>query len=388
MKKPSVAIVGIGCSRFARELDDSGADLAVAACAEAIRDAGLKPEEIDGIATYLGAYEHAPLGEVVPRLGLRPDRLKLQSDVMALAPAAITGVLDAVNAVKEGRCHTIVAYKANKWTRGKPPGPPTQESRIGGPQQFELPYGNTMTAQTLAMWAMRHFHEYGTRHEHLAAIAVTNRRHAGRNPRACLREPITVDDYFRSPWVSEPFRRLDCDFPIDAAGALVVTTVERARDLRQAPIYVLGGNYREATWDEWELWPDFTSMAAKPVSDALWKEVPLRPKDVDVAGLYDGFSWLELCWLEDAGFCKKGEGGPFIASGAIDLGGTLPTNTHGGNLSEGRTHGMGHILEVVEQLRGACGERQVRDAKVGFAGNGGGPIAGAILMVNVEPGQI
>jgi acetyl-CoA acetyltransferase len=385
MKLQPVAIIGVGFSKFARMLDDSGADIAVAACEEALGDAGLEAGAVDGITTYLGAYEHAPLSEVVPRLGLDPERLRLENDVMALAPAAVTAVVDAVDAVKRGQCHTVLAYKANKWTRGKPPGPPTNQPRIGGPQQFELPYGNTMTAQTLAMWAMRHFHQSGTRHEHLGAIAVTNRRHAGRNPRAVLRDAITLDDYLASPWVSEPFRRLDCDFPIDGAGALVVTTVERARDARQKPIYVLGGNYREAVWEEWESWPDLTDMASKPVCDRLWKEVPLTPKDVDVAGLYDGFSYLELCWLEDAGFCKKGEGGPFVASGAIDLGGELPTNTHGGNLSEGRSHGVGHILEVVQQLRGTCGPRQVEGARVGFAGNGGGPIAGAVLMANDLP---
>ena len=304
---------------------------------------------------------------------------------MALAPAAVTAVVDAMNAVRRGQCHTVLAYKANKWKRGKPPGPPTDQPRIGGPQQFQLPYGNTMTAQTLAIWARRHFHEYGTRHEQLGAIAITNRRHAGRNPRAVLREPLTLDEYLRSPWVSEPFRKLDCDFPIDGAGALVVTTVERASDMRRKPIYVLAGNYREATWDEWDMWPDLTAMASKPVSDAVWAETSLTPADVDVAGLYDGFSFLELCWLEDAGFCKKGEGGPFAASGALDVGGALPTNTHGGNLSEGRSHGMGHILEVVQQLRGVCADRQVADARVGFAGNGGGPIAGAILLSDQIP---
>ena len=384
MAQPYVAIVGIGFSKLARSLDESGADLAVTACREALDDAGLTPAGVDGIATFVGAYENAPLSEVVPRLALGPE-LRLESDVMALAPAAVTAVVDAMNAVRRGQCHTVLAYKANKWKRGKPPGPPTDQPRIGGPQQFQLPYGNTMTAQTLAIWAMRHFHEYGTGHEHLGAIAVTNRRHAGRNPRAVQREPITLDDYFRSPWVSEPFRKLDCDFPIDGAGALVVTTLERAKDMRRNPIYVLAGNYREATWDEWDMWPDLTAMASKPVSDAVWAETPLTPADVDVAGLYDGFSFLELCWLEDAGFCKKGEGGPFAASGALDLGGALPTNTHGGNLSEGRSHGMGHILEVVQQLRGGCGDRQVADARVGFAGNGGGPIAGAILVSNQIP---
>jgi len=384
MTQRYVAIVGIGFSELARSLDDTGGDLAVTACREALSDAGIAPSQVDGITTFVGAYENAPLSEVVPRLGLGPE-LRLESDVMALAPAAVTAVVDAVDAVRSGRCHTVLAYKANKWKRGKPPGPPTDQPRIGGPQQFQLPYGNTMTAQTLAIWAMRHFHEYGTRHEQLGAIALTNRRHAGRNPRAVLREPLTLDQYLRSPWVSEPFRKLDCDFPIDGAGALVVTTLERARDARRKPIYVLGGNYREATWDEWDMWPDLTAMASKPVSDALWAHAPLRPSDVDVAGLYDGFSWLELCWLEDAGFCKKGEGGPFAASGALDLGGELPTNTHGGNLSEGRSHGMGHILEVVQQLRGVCGERQVADAHVGFAGNGGGPIAGAILLSDTIP---
>jgi len=383
MTQPYVAIAGIGFSKLARTLDDGGADLAVTACRHAMDDAGIAPSDVDGIATFVGAYENAPLSEVVPRLRLA--ELRLESDVMALAPAAVTAVVDAVNAVKSGRCHTVLAYKANKWKRGKPPGPPTDQPRIGGPQQFQLPYGNTMTAQTLAIWAMRHFHEYGTRHEHLAAIALTNRRHAGRNPRAVMREPLTLDDYWRSPWVSEPFRKLDCDFPIDGAGAVVVTTLERARDVRAKPIYVLGGNYREATWDEWDMWPDLTAMASKPVCDALWANAPLTAADVDVAGLYDGFSWLELCWLEDAGFCQKGEGGPFAASGALDLGGALPTNTHGGNLSEGRSHGMGHILEVVQQLRGECGERQVENAHVGFAGNGGGPIAGALLLSDTIP---
>ena len=384
MTQRYVAIVGIGFSKLARSLDETGADLAVGACREALEDAGLAPDDVDGIATFLGAYENAPLSEVVPRLTLGPE-LRLESDLMALAPAAVTAVVDAMNAVRRGQCHTVLAYKANKWKRGKPPGPPTDQPRIGGPQQFQLPYGNTMTAQTLAIWARRHFHEYGTRHEQLGAIAITNRRHAGRNPRAVLREPLTLDEYLRSPWVSEPFRKLDCDFPIDGAGALVVTTVERARDMRRKPIYVLAGNYREATWDEWDMWPDLTAMASKPVSDALWAETPLTPADVDVAGLYDGFSFLELCWLEDAGFCKKGEGGPFAASGALDLGGALPTNTHGGNLSEGRSHGMGHILEVVQQLRGVCRDRQVADARVGFAGNGGGPIAGAILLSDQIP---
>jgi acetyl-CoA acetyltransferase len=373
-------IVGLGASALARELAASATELAVEACRAALADAGLEPRDVDGITSFVAAYEGAPLLDVVPALGLDPARLRVQNDVMALSPAAITAVVDAADAVRDGRAETVLAFKTNKWKRGKPPGPPTDQPRIGGPQQFEVPYGNTMTAQTLAMWATRHMHLYGTREEHLGAIVLANRRHAARNPRATQREPLTLDEYLASPWVSTPLRKLDCDFPIDGAGAVVVTTAERARDLRHPPIHILGGLYREALWEEWLTWPDLATMASKDVSDRLWSESGARPDDIDVAGLYDGFSILELCWLEDAGFCAKGEGGPFAASGALDLGGRLPTNTHGGNLSEGRTHAIGHVIEVVTQLRGDAGARQVPGAEIGFVGAGGGPLAGAMLL--------
>lgn len=385
MRPQPVAIVGIGYSEFARSLEADGHELAIAACDEAIRDAGLTPNDVDGVATYLGAYEHAELSQVIPGVGLNEERLKLREDLMALAPAAMTSIHTAVEAIRSGQCQTVLTYKANKWKRGVPPGAANNAPLVGGIQQFTVPYGHSMTAQWLALWAQRHFYEYGTTCEHLGKLVVNTRKHAGLNPRATLRTPLTLDDYYRSPWISEPFRKLDCDFPIDGAGALVITTLERARDLKQQPIYILGCARRDGTMEEWEMWPDLTTMASKEVSDHVWAESGLSPQDVDVAELYDGFSFLGLCWLEDAGFCKKGEGGPFIASGAIELGGSLPTNTHGGNLSEGRSHGVGAILEAVQQLRGACGARQVHDAKIAFAANGGGPIAGAMVLAKDLP---
>lgn len=384
----SVVIAGIGASAFARSLDADGDALAVVACRAALDDCGIDDADIDGVATYLGAYEHAPLTAVVAGLGLDPARLRLTSDIMAFAPAALTGVIDAIEAVERGQCEAVLAYKSNKWKRGQPPGTPgpaDEVLRVGGLQQFTLPYGHAMTAQWLALWAMRHFHLYGTRHEHLGQIAVSSRRHAGRNPRAVLREPLTLEDYLASPWIAEPFRRLDCDYPIDGAGAVVITTAERARDLVRPPVHVLAAARRDGSMEEWEMWPDLTTMASKQVSDRVWARCGLGPGDVDVAEVYDGFSFLALCWLEDAGFCRKGEGGPFVASGAIELGGSLPTNTHGGNLSEGRSHGVGHLLEAVDQLRGAAGPRQVHDATVAFVGNGGGPIAGALVLARERP---
>lgn len=375
-----VAIVGIGSSALGRDLADDAVTLAAAAARAALDDAGLGVGDVDGVTTFLAAYEGAPIYELALAIGLDPDRLRVERDVMSLAPAALTAVIDGARAIAAGEAEVVLAFKANKWKRGKPPGATIERSRVGGPQQFEVPYGNTMIAQTLALWAARHFHVFGTESDHLGAIVLANRRHAARNPAATLREPLALDDYRASPWVSTPLRKLDCDFPIDGAGAVVLTTAERARDLRRRPIHVLGHASREASWEEWLTWPDLTTSAAKPVCDRVWQETGARPADVDVAGLYDGFSILELLWLEDAGFCAKGEGGPFAASGALELGGTLPTNTHGGNLSEGRTHGVGHVLEVVAQLRGAAGTRQVKGAELGFVGGGGGPLAGALLL--------
>jgi len=373
------AVVGVGASPFARSLPEDGDALAAIACRAALEDAGLTAAEVDGVVTYLGAYEHAPLERVLPALGIERSQLGRCEDVFALAPAAVTALDRAVRAVASGECEVVLAYKSNKWKRGQPPGV-QDEPRAAGDHQWTMPYGLTMTAQTLAMWAMRHFHQYGTTCEHLGALAVQTRRHAALNPRAVLREPLTMEQYLASPWIAEPFRRLDCDYPIDGAGALVVTTAERTRDLRQRPVYVLGSQTRDGVWEEWEMWPDLTTMPAKHVSDAVWAQSGLGPKDVDTAQIYDGFTWLTLCWLEDAGFCTKGEGGPFVASGTTALGGRLPLNTHGGNLSEGRSHGVGHLIEAVSQLRGTCGPRQVPGAKVAFAANGGGPIAGAVVL--------
>jgi acetyl-CoA acetyltransferase len=369
----------VGTSPFARSLPEDGDALAALACRAALDDAGLSPAEIDGVVTYLGAYEHAPLERVLPALGIERSQLRRCEDVFALAPAAVTALDRAVRAVASGECEMVLAYKSNKWKRGQPPGV-QDEPRAAGDYQWTMPYGLTMTAQTLAMWARRHFHQYGTTCEHLGALAVQTRRHAALNPRAVLREPLTMEHYLASPWIAEPFRRLDCDYPIDGAGALIVTTAERARDLRQRPIYVRGCETRDGVWEEWEMWPDLTTMPAKHVSDAVWAQSGLTAKDVDTAQIYDGFTWLTLCWLEDAGFCAKGEGGPFVASGTTALGGSLPLNTHGGNLSEGRSHGVGHLIEAVCQLRGACGPRQVPGATVAFAANGGGPIAGAVVL--------
>ncbi len=252
--------------------------------------------------------------------------------------------------------------------------------RVGGDMQFRAPFGDSLTSQWLAMWARRHMHEFGTTEEQLGHVAVTFRRHASMNPVAPLRDPITLDDYFAARVVTTPFRLLDCDYPVDGGGAVVITSPERARDLPRPPVKVVDGVFATGARPDWDQWEDLTYMASRYAAGRLWQRTGRSARDVDVAEVYDGFSWLALCWLEDLGFCAKGEGGPFVADGNVALGGAIPSNTHGGSLSGGRLHAISHVIECVLQLRGECGERQVADATRGIVTSGGGTMAGALLL--------
>jgi acetyl-CoA acetyltransferase len=231
------------------------------------------------------------------------------------------------------------------------------------------------------MNANRHFHEYGTTREQLAQIALNGRRNAALNPKAVFREPLTMHDYFAARMISSPFCLFDCDIPVDGSTAVVVSRASHASavDHAVATVEAVGTALRgRPSWDQWD---DMATMAARDAGAHLWSRTDLTPNDVDVAELYDGFSFLALCWLEALGFCEQGEGGPFIEGGhRIALDGQLPLNTNGGQLSAGRLHGFGFLHEAVLQLRGEAGDRQVADAEVAAVANGGGPLAGAMLL--------
>ncbi|MCA1834658.1 MAG: thiolase family protein [Actinobacteria bacterium] len=372
-----VAIVGVGYSEIERRSEKSVTQLTIEAAAAAVADAALTFQDIDGMASYPGSYDSIPCFTLIDAAGI--PGVTWFADISGWAPAAIAPVIDAAHAVALGSCQTALVFRSVKRNREKAPGVVTTP-RVGGDMQFRAPFGDAMTSQWLAMWARRHMHEYGTTEEHLGAIAVTFRDHAALNARAPLRDPITLDDYFASRVVTTPFRLLDCDFPVDGAGAVVITTMERARDRPHTPVKVLGGEVATGERPDWEQWPDLTTMASKHASDALWRRTGMSAADVDVAEVYDGFSWLALCWLEDLGFCEKGEGGPFIAEGNVRLGGRIPANTHGGSLSGGRLHAISHVIECVEQLRGEAGERQVEGARTGVVTAGGGTMGGALLL--------
>jgi len=254
--------------------------------------------------------------------------------------------------------------------------------RATGFQQWTLPFGAPSAANWIGMMAQRHFHEFGTTREQLGQIALTERANAALNPNAIYRDPMTMDDYLSVRMVSTPLGLYDCDVPADGSTAFVISRADAAADLRRPPIRMeaIGTALRgRPSWDQFD---DLTTMALRDAAAMLWERTDLTPADVDIAELYDGFSFITLCWLEALGFCKHGEGGPFLEGGSrIARDGEIPLNTHGGQLSAGRLHGYGFFHEACLQLRGEAGARQIpSQPEVAVAAAGGGPLAGCFLL--------
>jgi len=252
----------------------------------------------------------------------------------------------------------------------------------GNMMEFTLPFRSYSAANWIAMYAQRHFHEYGTTREQLAWIALNARRNAALNPNAIYRDPMTLDDYLAVRMISTPLCLYDCDVPCDGATAIIVSHVDAARDLRRPPLRVEAVGTALRGRPSWDQFDDLTTMALRDAAAMLWERTDLSPADVDTAQLYDGFSFITLAWLEALRFCAKGEGGPFVEGGArIARDGEIPLNTQGGQLSAGRLHGYGFLHEACVQLWGDGGERQVPgDPQVAVAAAGGGPLAGCLLL--------
>jgi acetyl-CoA acetyltransferase len=380
-------VSGVGQSVIGRRLFREELDLTCEAALAAIADAGLRPDDIDGIAAYPGPIQGPPgfagpgVYDVQDALGV-DLRWHLSG---AEGPAQISPVIHAALAVGAGLCrHALVYRTVTEATAAAGTGRlgiGAGSAEIRGFAAFFIPFGAMSAANWLALYARRHMHEFGTRREHLGAIALTARRHAAFNPKAIYRTPMTMEDYLSARMVSDPFGLYDCDVPADGSTAVVVSSAETARDLphRAVRFEAVGTAIRaRPSWDQWE---DITTMAARDAAAHLWSRTDLGPGDVDTAQLYDGFSFLTLAWLEALGFCSRGESGPFVEGGErIRLGGPLPLNTWGGQLSGGRLHGFGFLAEACLQLRGECGERQVPDCEVAVVGVGGGPVAGCMLL--------
>ena len=388
------AITGIGQSAIGRRLNRDPLELTLDACVAAIEDAGLTRRDIDGLATYPGnmagnpGFTGAGVTEVHDAL-----RLELNWFTGGLElPGQLGSVINACMAVACGLATHVLCFrsvweataqgKGGRAGIGVGSGGGGGGFRASGMMEYSLPFRAYSAANWIALFAQRHFHEYGTTREQMAQIALNARKNAAGNPRAIYRDPMTLDDYFAARMISTPFCLFDCDVPADGGTAVIVSRREAARDLRRPPLGVeaVGSALRgRPSWDQFD---DLTTMAARDAGAMLWERTDLRPADVDLANLYDGFSFITMSWLEALGFCGKGESGPFIEGGKrIARDGEIPINTGGGQLSGGRLHGYGLLHESCLQLWGEGGERQVPgDPRVAVAAAGGGPLAGCLLL--------
>ncbi|MEY9836552.1 OB-fold domain-containing protein [Streptacidiphilus sp. EB103A] len=382
-----VAISGIGSSEIGRRLMVPPLSLTVTACERAIADAGLTIDDIDGLATYPGAGAFGGFAEggvtaLESALGIQPSWYNGGGETFGPGGSLIAAML----AVAGGLARHVLCFRtvweatySELLRRG-------EGGAVGsGDAGWLKPFGAVSAAHTLAQNAQRHFHQYGTTRETLGWIALNQRANAALNPTAVYRDPLTMDDYLQARTVTTPFGLYDCDVPCDGAVAVIVSAVDAARDLARdlarPPVLVeaVGTQILERLeWDQSTLThePQVLGQAAH-----LWSRTSLRPSDVDVAELYDGFTFNCLSWIEALGFCGIGEGKDFLDGGKnIARDGVLPLNTHGGQLSHGRTHGLGLFEEAVVQLRGEGGPRQVDGARVAVVSTGGLATSGVVLL--------
>ena len=384
------ASTGVGQSEIARPSKRSAMELTVDAALGAMRDAGLTNADIDGVACWPGDNDNGnPFSPVGP-LALK-SVLGIETEWYGggyEAPGPLAAVIQAAMAVQAGICRHVLVFRtitessARQIDRNVSSLANKTQGRDGSYfWQWYTPFNVRSAINIIAMYAQRHFHEYGTTSEQLGWIPVTLRDNAARNPNAIYRKPMTIEDYLASRMISTPLRMLDCDVHCDASTAIIVSRADAARDLRNPPIRIeaVGSALAQPwSWDQISL----TEMATADVGRMLWSRTDYTPADVDTAQLYDGFSILTLMWLEGLGFCPRGEGGPFVAGGSrIALDGQLPLNTNGGQLSGGRTHGLGYVHEACTQLWGRAEGRQIAKRDVAVCAAGGGPLGGALLLV-------
>lgn len=381
-------ITGAGKSQVGRKLGRPGLDLSVEAVLRAIADAGLTPDDIDGIASYPGpgvpdkGFSGATQTELANALGIR-QKWYLSANETA---AQIGPAIEACMAVALGLADHIVMFRS-VWESTAQMGAGRASVLFGGGElpahlQWSGPYGGLSAANWLSMPANYYMHKFGLTREHLGSIAINARANAALNPDAIFTDPLSMQDYLESRMISDPFCLFDCDIPCDGATAVVISRREAAAGLPKRPITVESvgtGQFERATWDQRR---DLATMAAHDVGTTLWERTDLTPADVDMAQLYDGFSFLTVIWLEALGFCERGGVGEFLNGGStIARDGALPINTSGGQLSGGRLHGLGFLHEACVQLWREGGARQVeKDLEVAAVGVGGGPVAGAMLL--------
>ncbi|KAK0362371.1 hypothetical protein LTR94_019705 [Friedmanniomyces endolithicus] len=358
--------------------------LTLDAVREAIADAGLTLDQIDGVATYPGkmstflGFSPVSSDDVIEILGLN-TRWHIGA---AEATAQLGAIAEAAMAVKAGLARHVLCfrtvYEAAALARPEEFPPMERRKDVSGNSQWVSPFGAFSAANWTAQFAMRHMKRYGLTREQLAQVALNDHANAARNPRAIVKKPLTMDEYMAARMISSPFCLYDCDRFTDASTVLIVSAGDALDEVKTTPIRIAAsaGSVERYSWDQAE-W-----ASAYPTGRDLWNNTDYTAKDVDTVQFYDGFAFQPITWLEGLGFCDVGEGGQFLEGGKrIALDGELPMNTGGGQLGWGRLHGFGFAYESVVQLRGEGGERQIAgDPKVAVATSGGGPMAAALLL--------
>jgi acetyl-CoA acetyltransferase len=379
-----VIVAGVGFSQIGRNTGRTEGSLTAEACFAALDDAGMKIEDIDGLISYPDRISNPFEGPSIPYMqrALNLSDLRYWQATSVNGPGQFVAIIDAAYAIIAGGADVVLCYRGHLRQAARSYVAGSHEDRLAsGDQAFRSPYGAPAGAPRFALWAQRYMHQFGVKEEHLGAVVVTCRQHAQLNPRAIwYGHPMTLDDYFKSPYIASPLRLVDCDYPIDGAVAVIIARADRAPDLPRRPVYIESVGHATGGGFEWDQWQDMSVTPTAYVGRQLWSGTDLRPSDVDVAEVYDGFSTLALNWLEDLGFCSRGEAGPFVAEGNTSLGGSLPMCTDGGQLGVGRLHGFSKLAEAALQLRGDCGERQVPNARVAVACAGGATNSSAILL--------
>jgi acetyl-CoA acetyltransferase len=388
-------ISGVGQSDIGRRLFRDPLELTLDGCLAAIEHAGLTTDDIDGLSTYPGAmsgqpgFSGASAYEVMDAL-----RLKCGWYNSGLETSGQLGsVINACLAVASGLANHVLCFRSvwegsaqgDKGRAAVTPGASAGGSfKASGFMEWNIVFSAPSAAIWIAMFAQAHFAKYGTTREQLAWIALNARRNAEINPKAIYRDPMTMDDYMAARMITTPFCLYDCDAPCDGGTAVIVSRRDRARDLRNPPLRVEAVGARIDGRPSWDQFDDLTTMSNRGAGKQLWERTELKPSDVQMAQLYDGFSWITMSWLEALGLCGLGESGPFIEGGrniARD-GGKLPLNTHGGQLSAGRLHGYGFLHEGATQMWGQAGERQIATPpEIGVIAAGGGNTCGCLLLV-------
>jgi acetyl-CoA acetyltransferase len=382
---------GVGISRIGRRTGIPGLELTLEAVTAGLADAGLRPGDIDGVAT-LG---DTPAAEVTAALGVDAADCGIGFDTAGL----LSPVMSACLAVAEGRARHVLVYRTVQMIGGTVPASGAGSAPSDGMARMVASHGTGIgpmddvadllaaqaysAANWLALTCRRHMQLYGTTKEQLGWLAINSRRNAALNPRAVYREPMTMADYLAARPVSTPFGLYDCDAPVDGSIAVLVSAAGYARDCPHPPVAVeaIGGSDGAGGWFHR---PDYPKMASTDAAAQMWSRTDLTPADLDVAELYDGFTFLTLAWLEALGICGDGESGPFVEGAErIAPDGALPLNTYGGQLSAGRMHGYWVLHEACLQVRGQAGRRQLaRRPEVAVVAAGGGPIAGCMLLTS------